>query len=277
MLKPFVINPWMFDVSHRLTLWAGQKKMPFPAAQQWGFLEGFRRADQDVDRLPGNWIETWHETVQSSLGRAHHVYQNHPPERTVIDFSHFEKDVQNGKILLLDYAPDHAAGLDKQLSAKLIEGKDHHQQIWINLPDQSFPSPLALQASLRLGAAWWCSPPVQKSDWELYVEQQEKWSDTILRNPNWDQWVWPWGQFIEQGLRLYAQGQKPSAQKFTPPEGWSDRRQAGWGSLGMKVWTSAQKSSEEIWEDRWIGVLSGLVLSLPASCKKTSAWYNDAQ
>lgn len=260
MLKSFVINPWMFDAAQRLQKWVSQHQLPLPSSHQWGFLEGFRRAEQDVDRHPGNWVETWHEIIQKNYHRALDQYQSKPIGMSGIDFEHFDLLRESGKISLLDYAPDAISGLDKRLSSQLIESKDRQQQVWIKLASHEFPSPLALQASLRLGASWWCQPPEQRSDWDQFIEQQEKWSEIILKNPQWDQWVWPWGQFIEQGLRLSALHQKPSAQKFTFPEGWQDRKNAAWGNLGMKIWASAQKNSENIWEDRWIGILSRLPL-----------------
>lgn len=261
--KPFIINPWMLDQADRLITHALSHGLPMPSKCEWGFLEGFRRADQDVDRLPGNWLEGWHTLSRASLDRARSMRKDRKglpsvcfsalPEAPVVSMHPFERDAITGS-------------LDKKLASALIDARSEGMQGWIRLPAGVLPSPAAIEGSLRLGAAWWCEPPEEKAAWEAFCHSQDSWGEFILRSPDWDQWVWPWSCMIEQGLVLCLHGKRPMASRMASPQGWKDRRAAAWGSLGMRAWQSAVDISEGGWEDIWIGLLCDRMFRPGLSC-----------
>jgi hypothetical protein len=253
VIKPFIINPWMLDAADRLIAYAKMQGLPQPSETRWGFLEGFRRADQDVDRLPGSWLSDWNAASRKSLTQARLL-------RTVA-LPHVAIDLQempgHPQSYMESFQPDAQGGLNKQLASSLIEARDAGKQIWIKMDAaSSLPPAASLLGSRRLGASWWCQPPGDRQDWEAFCVAQEAWSSIILKSPEWDQWVWPWSCLIEQGLFLCAQGKKPVATRFHPPVGLKDRRIAAWGNLGQRLWVSASHIlSDGGWEDLWIGLV----------------------
>ena len=261
MSKPFVINPWMLDQVDRLIDYALVRGLAMPSKSEWGFLEGFRRAEQDVDRVPGNWLDGWHPLSRAALEKAKAsrmerkglpaVSMGQMPSDVIVSMHAFERDV--------------AGNLDKRLAGALIDARSDGQQGWIRLMS-GYPTPSCLEASLRLGAAWWCEPPEDKPHWDQYCLTQSRWSETILRSSDWDQWVWPWSCMIEQGLVLCLHGKRPMASRFCAPAGWKDRRAAAWGALGMRAWQSAMDVSEGAWEDMWMGLLCDRLFCRAPSC-----------
>lgn len=248
--KPFVINPWMLDQADRLVAYAIIQNLPMPSPTSWGFLEGFRRASQDIERIPGKWLNGWHPLSRTALEKAK-AMKSPLQGLPVIAMNDL---LQSEKMAAFAFERDASGRLDKRLASDLIETRDQGKQAWIKLPSGMEVSPLALEGALRIGAAWWCEPACERAAWDGYVQEQSQWSDTILRSSEWDQWVWPWCNLVEQGLRMCLHGKKPSAARFGFPEGWKDRRVAAWGTLGMKVWQSASEVVPE-WEDLWIGLL----------------------
>lgn len=243
----------MLGAADRLIAYAQINDLVQPSKTKWGFLEGFRRANQDVDRTPESWLSDWSLSSRKSLEAAQSL-----SAAALSSESLYLQDVpSHAQICLETFQPDSQGGLGKQLASSLIDARDSGKQIWIKMESpQSLPPQASLLGSRRLGAAWWCSPPDDRQDWEAYCTTQEDWSSIILRSPEWDQWVWPWSCLVEQGLILCAQGKKPSASRFHPPPGWKDRRVAAWGVLGQRLWMSAsQIIPDGGWEDLWIGLV----------------------
>lgn len=261
--KPFIVNPWMLDQADRLIAHALSNGLLVPTPSEWGFLEGFRRADQDVDRLPGNWLEGWHALSRASLDRAKALRKDRKglpavcfssmPQAPVVSMHAFQSDPLSG-------------GISKKLASALIDARSDGLQGWISLPAGTLPSTAAIEGSLRLGAAWWCEPPEEKMAWEAFCQSHAAWGEFVLRSPDWDQWVWPWSCMIEQGLMLCLHGKRPMASRMSAPPGWKDRRAAAWGGLGMRAWQSAVDISEGGWEDLWIGLLCDRLFRNAPSC-----------
>lgn len=243
----------MLDAADRLLAYAKAQGLAMPQGAAWGFLDGFRRADQDVDRTPSKWIEEWSAVSRKSLENAQLLRAQSIPGPE-IDFSEMPG---HAMAKVERFIQDAFGGLDKQLASSLIDAREGGFQAWIRMEEaDSLPHHAALLSSRRLGAAWWCQPPNDRQDWEQFCLTQEKWSSVILKSPEWDQWVWPWGCMIEQGLRLCAEGKRPSVSRFSPPEGWRDRRVAAWGGLGHRIWVSAMEAVPDGgWEDLWIGLV----------------------
>lgn len=253
MIKPFVINPWMLDLADRLIDYALAQGLPLPTERAWGFLEGLRRAEQDIDRTPSNWLDGWSPVSKKALENA----------------VEFRKTTLPGVSLDLNGLPVHPlvqmelfhhdamGNLEKSLASALIEARENGKQAWIKIKEHdNFPPEKSLLGALRLGASWWCEVPDNRQDWDQFCQMQEQWSSIILRSSEWNQWVWPWSCLIEQGLRLSLHGKKPIASRFSLPEGLKDRRIASWGTLGQKIWHSATDVIPDGgWEDLWIGLL----------------------
>lgn len=265
MTKPFVVNPWMLDQADRLASYASLRGMSAPTKSSWGYLEGFRRADQDVDRSPGNWLEGWSSASRLSLANAKD--RRHSRSGLVSVALQDLVSCSHPNVVMTRFERDDQGGLDKKLASHLIEAREAGKQAWISLPPLSFPLPLAMDGALKLGAAWWCTPPKDRCEWDEFAKSQAHWGENILKSPHWDQWVWPWSSMIEQGLLLCLQGVRPTASRFSPPEGWRDRRPAAWGSLGMVAWQSAQEISQGGWEDLWIGLLVDRLAQPGNSCE----------
>ena len=255
----------MLDQVDRLVSHALARGLTLPSRSTWGCLEGFRRADQDVDRTPGNWLDGWHPLSRASLEKAKAKRQSRRelPAITMDELFSCECKL----VASFPFERDANGGLDKRLASNLIEAREAGQQAWIKLPSTSFPLPPALDGSLRLGAAWWCEPPEDRAQWDAFAQSQSHWSEIILRSSSWDQWVWPWSSMIEQGLILCLHGKKPAASRLGPPDGWRDRKAAAWGGLGMKAWQSAQDATEGMWEDMWIGLLVDRFFQKSLSCE----------
>lgn len=255
----------MLDQVERLVAHAQSHGLAMPSKSSWGCLEGFRRAEQDVDRTPGNWLEWWSTASKMSLANAkERRYSRHGlPSVSLSDVV----SCDHQQVSIFSFERDAAGGLGKSLASHLIEARSLGRQGWIRLPASSFPLPAALEGSLKLGAAWKCEPPEDRVLWEAFCQSQAHWSEIILKSPSWDQWVWPWACMIEQGLVLCLEGKKPSASRMGPPEGWKDRKTAAWGSLGMRAWQSAQEISGGAWEDLWIGLLVDRLLNTSPACE----------
>ena len=272
--KPFIINPWMLDLADRLVAYARANRLPFPTSHQWGFLEGLRRADQDVDRTPGKWRDGWNAASRQALQQAqvhrHARRSAHPP----CSFHDLGQNPHPTNRLVFER--EAGGGLSKQLAAGLIEVRESHQQAWIALPEMELPSASARQAALRLGAAWWVCAPARPL-WDAYAHLQVEWGHVVLRSPEWDQWVWPWANLIEQGLRLCMMGKKPSASRFVAPEGCAEGKPAAWGSLAMRAWQGADGALDGGWEDMWIGLLCASALNPPALADQALHAINGTQ
>lgn len=243
----------MLDAADRLIAYAKTQGLAMPSENKWGFLEGFRRADQDVDRLPGVWLLDWSTASRKSLESAIALRAMASPHPSI----DMQEVPAHAHARLESFQQDAQGGLGKQLASSLIEARAAGQQAWIKMEAANFIPPAAsLLGSRRLGAAWWCHPPEDRQDWEGFCSTQEEWSSIILKSAEWEQWVWPWSCLIEQGLFLCAQGKKPTPSRFHPPDGWRDRRVAAWGGLGHRLWVSAgQLIPDGGWEDLWIGLV----------------------
>lgn len=253
MIKPFVINPWMLDLADRLIDYALSQGLSMPTDDTWGFLEGLRRAEQDIDRTPSNWLNEWSPVSKKALENAAKL-RNSGLSDVVLDLNMLPDD----PLVQMEFFQHDAMGnLEKSLASALIEARESGKQAWIKINDHSaLPPEKSLLGALRLGASWWCEVPQGRQDWDEFCRTQEDWSLVVLRSSEWNQWVWPWSCLIEQGLRLSLNGKKPTPSRFTLPEGLKDRRVASWGTLGQRVWDSAVAVFPDGgWEDLWIGLL----------------------
>lgn len=261
MSKPFVINPWMLDQADRLIAYSIAHGLPLPSRSEWGLLEGFRRAEQDVDRTPGNWLDGWHPHSLLALQKA----KDSRLERTRLPEVDLGKLPDSSIVSMHSFERDASGHLDRKLAGALIDARQDGRQGWIKISSE-LPPHLCMEASLRIGASWWCEPPEEKAQWEAYCLSQAQWSEVILRSAQWDQMVWPWSCMIEQGLLLCLRGKKPMASRFSAPAGWKDRRAAAWGGLGMRAWQSSVEIVEGAWEDIWIGILCDRLFPGSPSC-----------
>jgi len=131
------------------------------------------------------------------------------------------------------------AGWSDETLACLEMAKSQRIVTWVDAVDTGLEWTGAhWQQCHRLGVAAWLRAPASGS-WGRYGEflaQQVAW---LVRQPEWEQWVWPLSELLEacfEDVLLYG---KPHHRSISPSRGEGAARASHWTSVRKQVWESA--------------------------------------
>lgn len=145
--------------------------------------------------------------------------------------------------VVMEYGP---GGFELQELDALLSARDHGIQAWAELPGEpeawSAWSDGCWGAVDKVGAAVWAHPPVQ-DHWNDYGAFLER---AILRwcqDGNWEQWMWPAADLLQQAIEEAMLNGTPSKKEAGPWPAFPGRcRHPDWGRLRRQLWAATQRA-----------------------------------
>lgn len=162
-----------------------------------------------------------------------------PPPARPRKASSLPSSVQVAGVVL---SPDRLDKHSKEVFAPL---RDRGREGWWIIPADSKAytalSAEHYQLAHRLGVSLWLEAP-SLSMWGAYLDVLAQSSRILARAPDWEQWVWPACDLIEQGFEETLLLGSPTF-KSRPPWKWVGKaRNPDWTKTGFVVWEEFEKS-----------------------------------
>lgn len=222
MIRAPLINPLLLFL-------AGQARLLLPPPETddpWRGVGALCQGVADSECTAINWRQHWAAATRHSFeeARRHTMALTGPadaqPARVAQWLAQGETKALPGVAVLPwaiqgdRYAP--------ALVDQLVQAKSDHQQVWLDVPADQVEKAAQdrlIQDGLRLGCAWFLRPPASGDRQEAYVKGLRVWTQHILADASFDQWVWPWCDVVVKGLAAYGStGVSPKRQGA--PAGW---------------------------------------------------------
>lgn len=138
--------------------------------------------------------------------------------------------------------PSELEGVAKEVLGPL---RDHGREGWWVVPAQpSAWDSLSLDHYLlahRLGVSMWLEAPAQ-SAWAAYTEALCASARLMSRFQDWEQWVWPVCDLIEQGFEETLLLGSPTFKAKLPWKWEGKARNPDWAKTGRVVWDALEQS-----------------------------------
>lgn len=258
------------QVNPLLLFLAAQARAQVPASPDdpWRGLGVLRLDVTDPDRSLNRWREPWAQTTRQSFAasRNHGLFgekttsdQGSETQPLRVAQSAVQKEgVVSTDVQLLPWKV-RGRRYDPGLVDQMVLAKTHGKQVWLDVSAHQVGEAAQeglIQDGLRLGCSWFLRPPAEVEQQEAYVKALKAWTQQILTDPHFDQWVWPWADVLIKGMVSYAvNGTLPKRQG--PPQGWP----AGslrWPQLTREVVEGIvdQLGNEAIARDLFLGLMA---------------------
>jgi hypothetical protein len=222
MIRAPLINPLLLFL-------AAQARLSLPSADAedpWHGVGALCQGLADSETHADNWRQHWATATRHSFeeARRHGSTLTGPADAQPASVAHWIAQGRAQPLPGVSVLPWAVQGhrYAPALVDQLVQAKQDHRQVWLDVPAHHIESAAhadLIQDGLRLGCAWFLRPPTHGDHQEAYVKALRTWTQHILTDVAFDQWVWPWCDLVVRGLIAYGTtGVAPKRQGA--PAGW---------------------------------------------------------